>query len=149
MAKLSDVVNSLVSKGIHICYLEDLKAKIRWSHKVKALLLSQIPSITYRWITAPKDKSIQHADTAAVILFTSGSEGIPKGVVLSHTNLQANRYQVSSCIDFTMNDKIFNAMPVFHAFGLTIGMVLPILSGLKVFFYPLTTSLSYYPRIGL
>ena len=65
----------------------------------------------------------------AVILFTSGSEGVPKGVVLSHRNIQANRHQAFARIDFTAADIVFNAMPMFHAFGLTAGTMLPGLRG--------------------
>ena len=72
----------------------------------------------------------------AVILFTSGSEGTPKGVVLSHANIQANRFQISASIDFGRHDILFNALPIFHSFGLTGGMILPFLLGTRVFFYP-------------
>lgn len=70
------------------------------------------------------------------MLFTSGTEGAPKGVVLSHANLQANRYQVSSRIDFGPTDVVFNALPMFHSFGLTCGTLLPVLSGIRTFLYP-------------
>jgi acyl-[acyl-carrier-protein]-phospholipid O-acyltransferase/long-chain-fatty-acid--[acyl-carrier-protein] ligase len=70
------------------------------------------------------------------VLFTSGSEGTPKGVVLSHANLLANRYQISARVDFNPTDIVFNALPVFHSFGLTGGTLLPILSGVKTFLYP-------------
>jgi acyl-[acyl-carrier-protein]-phospholipid O-acyltransferase/long-chain-fatty-acid--[acyl-carrier-protein] ligase len=71
-----------------------------------------------------------------VVLFTSGSEGQPKGVVLSHENLEANRHQLSARIDFNPTDTVFNALPVFHSFGLTGGLLLPLLSGVRVFLYP-------------
>lgn len=70
------------------------------------------------------------------ILFTSGSEGVPKGVVLSHKNIQANRYQLASRVDFGPTDIVFNALPIFHSFGLTGGTLLPMLSGTRTFFYP-------------
>ena len=76
------------------------------------------------------------ADAPAVILFTSGSEGAPKGVVLSHRNIRANIAQVASVIDFNAADRVFNAMPMFHSFGLTGGTLLPLLSGVRTFFYP-------------
>jgi acyl-[acyl-carrier-protein]-phospholipid O-acyltransferase/long-chain-fatty-acid--[acyl-carrier-protein] ligase len=75
-------------------------------------------------------------DQAAVVLFTSGTEGAPKGVVLSHANIQANRFQVAARIDFGPTDIVFNALPLFHSFGLSTGTLLPILFGLKVFLYP-------------
>ena len=75
-------------------------------------------------------------DAPAVVLFTSGSEGAPKGVVLSHRNIVANIAQVAAVIDFNASDRVFNAMPMFHSFGLTGGTLLPLLSGVRTFFYP-------------
>lgn len=72
----------------------------------------------------------------AVILFTSGSEGEPKGVVLSHANLMANIVQLSSRVDFNRQDIVFNCLPMFHSFGLTGGTLLPVLSGVRTFLYP-------------
>ena len=72
----------------------------------------------------------------AAILFTSGSEGAPKGVVLSHRNILANIAQVAAVIDFTEADRCFNAMPMFHAFGLSAATLLPLLSGVRSFLYP-------------
>jgi acyl-[acyl-carrier-protein]-phospholipid O-acyltransferase / long-chain-fatty-acid--[acyl-carrier-protein] ligase len=71
-----------------------------------------------------------------VILFTSGSEGVPKGVVLSHRNLNANRLQAAARIDFSPQDKVFNTLPLFHAFGLLGGLLLPLMSGIRSFLYP-------------
>ncbi|TIU03281.1 MAG: hypothetical protein E5W39_14625, partial [Mesorhizobium sp.] len=70
------------------------------------------------------------------ILFTSGSEGTPKGVVLTHRNILANAAQAASRIDFHSGDKVFNVLPIFHSFGMTAGTVLPLISGVPVFFYP-------------
>jgi acyl-[acyl-carrier-protein]-phospholipid O-acyltransferase/long-chain-fatty-acid--[acyl-carrier-protein] ligase len=71
-----------------------------------------------------------------VILFTSGSEGTPKGVVLTHRNILSNAAQAAARIDFHSGDKVFNILPVFHSFGLTAGTVLPLISGVPVYFYP-------------
>ncbi len=76
------------------------------------------------------------ADRPAVVLFTSGSEGSPKGVVLSHRNILSNIAQVAAVVDFNSADRVFNAMPMFHSFGLTGGTLLPLLSGVRTFFYP-------------
>ena len=81
-------------------------------------------------------KNTQTPDDPAVVLFTSGSEGVPKGVVLSHKNIQSNRYQLASRVDFGPTDIVFNALPIFHSFGLTGGTLLPLLSGIRTFFYP-------------
>ena len=63
-------------------------------------------------------------------------KGCPKGVVLSHTNLQANRLQVSARVDLSEQDVVFNALPLFHSFGLSGAFLLPLLGGVKVFLYP-------------
>ena len=70
------------------------------------------------------------------ILFTSGSEGTPKGVVLSHRNILANAAQALARVDANANDKVFNVLPVFHSFGLTGGMMMPMLAGIPIFMYP-------------
>jgi acyl-[acyl-carrier-protein]-phospholipid O-acyltransferase / long-chain-fatty-acid--[acyl-carrier-protein] ligase len=78
----------------------------------------------------------RNPDDPAAILFTSGSEGVPKGVVLSHRNMLANAAQASARIDFGRTDKVFNVLPVFHSFGLTVGLILPLVSGVHLFLYP-------------
>ena len=72
----------------------------------------------------------------AVVLFTSGSEGTPKGVVLSHRNLLANAAQCLARVAATGEDKVFNVLPVFHSFGLTGGMVMPLVGGIPLYLYP-------------
>jgi acyl-[acyl-carrier-protein]-phospholipid O-acyltransferase/long-chain-fatty-acid--[acyl-carrier-protein] ligase len=70
-------------------------------------------------------------DDPAVILFTSGSEGTPKGVVLSHRNILANAAQALARVDANANDKVFNVLPVFHSFGLTGGLMMPLLAAFR------------------
>ncbi len=72
----------------------------------------------------------------AVILFTSGTEGEPKGVALSHANILANVAQVRAHIDLYAGDVLFNPLPVFHCFGLTVGTILPLIAGVKVVCHP-------------
>ena len=76
------------------------------------------------------------ADEPAAVLFTSGSEGKPKGVVLSHRNMLSNAAQARSMIDFGREDTVFNALPMFHALGLTIGTIVPLVFGVKGYLYP-------------
>ena len=87
------------------------------------------------------------AKKPAVILFTSGSEGMPKAVVLSHLNIQANCSQLASVVDFGPSDIMFNAMPIFHSFGLTGGTLLPLLFGVKAFFYPSPLHYRIIPKV--
>lgn len=134
-AKLTHLVSGLTKAGINVIYLEHCRADMGLYAKVKGSLYAQWPRLAYRFLNRAKPR-LRSPDTAAVILFTSSSEGSPKGVVLSHTNFQANRHQLSACIDFTANDKVFNALPLFHSFGLTSSTLLPLLSGVKVFLYP-------------
>ena len=87
------------------------------------------------------------ADKPAVVLFTSGSSGTPKGVVLSHRNLVAQYQQLAACVDLTSSDKFFSCLPVFHAFGLEGGIILPILNGTPTFMYPTPLHYGIIPEI--
>jgi acyl-[acyl-carrier-protein]-phospholipid O-acyltransferase/long-chain-fatty-acid--[acyl-carrier-protein] ligase len=128
--KLIPMAEELEKSGIKIIYLEDIAKKITLTDKLRGVCAALWPQAYYNHI---HDRT---PSNAAVVLFTSGSEGSPKGVVLSHLNIQSNRFQLSSRVDFGPSDKIFNALPVFHSFGLTAGTILPILSGIQTFFYP-------------
>lgn len=129
--KLTHLIEGLESAQIKVCYLEDLVQQISPLAKLMGMLASLAPQTYYRFMNKSRD-----SEATAVVLFTSGSEDVPKGVVLSHKNIQANRFQVSSRIDFGPADIVFNALPVFHSFGLTGGTLLPVLAGIRTFFYP-------------
>jgi len=129
-AELNDLVDAIRKAGISVIYLEDLRQYITPLMKAKAFLATIFPQTYYEIICTKRDD----LDTA-VILFTSGTEGKPKAVALSHRNFQANRCQLSSRIDFNPYDCAFNALPLFHSFGLT-GTLVMSLIGVKTFFYP-------------
>jgi len=129
-AKLTPVIETLQTAGVRIVYLEDLHAKIGMFDKLFGLAAKYVPFLVLALTNKAKP------DDAAVMLFTSGSEGTPKGVLLSHKNILANRYQLASRIDFGPQDVVFNCLPMFHAFGLTGGTLLPLLSGIRIFLYP-------------
>lgn len=121
--RLEKLIAALEEK-VTIIYLEDLRTTIGLFDRMRAALRFR------------KAVVARHAEDAAVILFTSGSEGAPKGVALSHRNLLSNAAQAAARIDFGRTDKVFNVLPVFHCFGLTIGFMLPLISGVPVYFYP-------------
>ncbi len=120
--RLDKLVEAL-SPTKRIVYLEDIRAGISAFDKIRGLL-------------GPKPAVARGADEPAVILFTSGSEGTPKGVVLSHRNILSNAAQALSRFGVNGEDKVFNVLPVFHSFGLTGGMILPLIAGVPVYMYP-------------
>jgi len=109
--------------AIEILFLEDVRAGISPVQKLAAALFSRTPT------DFPK------AEDSAVILFTSGSEGDPKAVELTHHNVLANIRQMVSVIDLMESDRFFNALPLFHSFGLNIGLLLPLVRSTFVFLY--------------
>ena len=127
--KLGDVITGLEAEGIGFIWLEDLGATISGGAKLRGLMASRFAGRMHRKLRiSPED--------AAVILFTSGSEGLPKGVVLTHRNLLSNCRQLAARIDFNSSDVVLNALPVFHSFGLTGGTLLPIFHGVRTLLYP-------------
>ncbi|AYJ87792.1 acyl-[ACP]--phospholipid O-acyltransferase [Sphingomonas paeninsulae] len=128
-AKLDDVVAGLIADGLRVLYLEDIGATIGIGAKLRALIVSRFAESNLR-------RQRIDPNAPAVILFTSGSEGLPKGVALSHRNLIANIQQLAARIDFNSSDTVLNALPVFHSFGLTGGTLLPVLNGIETLLYP-------------
>ncbi len=128
--KLEHVAAAL-EKNYKVIYLEDIRPTVTISDKICALVKAVFTKELLQKIIKQTDPN-----SPAVILFTSGSEGTPKGVALSHSNLLANINQSCAVLDLTPSDILFNAMPVFHSFGLTIGMLLPLMRGINVFLYP-------------
>lgn len=128
-AKLGDTVAALEADGIRVVLLEDIGATIGTGAKLWAAL-------TRRGLARRHRKLGISPDAPAVVLFTSGSEGTPKGVVLTHRNLLSNCAQLAARIDFNASDVVLNALPVFHSFGLTGGTLLPLLNGIRTVLYP-------------
>jgi acyl-[acyl-carrier-protein]-phospholipid O-acyltransferase/long-chain-fatty-acid--[acyl-carrier-protein] ligase len=131
-AKLEANVTTLESDGVALIYLEDLKPTFAW--KLRAAC------IQFRLTAAHGHHEAEWhergADPRCAIFFTSGSSGLPKAVVLSHRNLLGNVAQLRARIDFSHNDAVFNALPLFHAFGFCGGMLLPLLTGVRTVLYP-------------
>ncbi len=111
-----------------VVFVEDLKTCVRAGDKAWGLMRSFFPG-TYAAMAPGGEQA------TACILFTSGSEGQPKGVCLSHENLITNVHQALSRIDVSGEDHFFNALPLFHAFGLTVGTIIPVFLGSRAFFH--------------
>ncbi|HUQ94865.1 MAG TPA: bifunctional acyl-ACP--phospholipid O-acyltransferase/long-chain-fatty-acid--ACP ligase [Bryobacteraceae bacterium] len=124
--KLTDKIAQL--KNVRIVYLEDLRPQFSIADKLWLILWA---------LRFPRGFELAiNPDDPALVLFTSGSEGKPKGVVLSHDNILSNVDQIRAVIEFSNRDRFFVALPMFHSFGLTAGVILPMLTGVPIFLYP-------------
>ncbi len=123
-AGLGDFVERLQAEGIRPLWTEDLRAAVTPIDKLVALARARI---------TPGDLG---RDTEAVVLFTSGTEGAPKGVVLTHGNLLANVAQLQARAPIGPTDRAVSALPLFHSFGLTAGIVLTLATGIRTGLHP-------------
>jgi acyl-[acyl-carrier-protein]-phospholipid O-acyltransferase/long-chain-fatty-acid--[acyl-carrier-protein] ligase len=130
-ARLGDVVAALDS--LEVLYLEDLRGELTVADKLWLFAAGWWRHAPFGPLALPQDP--------AVVLFTSGSEGRPKGVAISHAALTANMAQMQAAIDFGPADKFLNALPMFHSFGLTACTLMPLLTGTRLFLY--TSPLHY------
>lgn len=135
-ADLGALIDSIRRAGARVVHIEDVRDAIRWTEKLHALLYWRKPLVSRR------------PDDPAVILFTSGSEGMPKGVVLSSANLVANAAQADCRIDFSCTDTLFNVLPLFHSFGLLGGGFLPLFYGVRLFLYPSPLHYKLIPSVA-
>lgn len=117
-----------LEEAAEFIYLEDVRESLGLMDKVAGGLGPMLPSLFHRGQSHKKP---------GVVLFTSGTEGEPKGVVLSHHNIMANVEQVRSHIGLSSEtDSVFNPLPTFHCFGLTVGAILPLVAGVRAIFHP-------------
>ena len=140
-AKLQKLVEAMIEAGIEIRYLESLKSQRSVGDAIRLLAGTWFPGLLWGLTRGArlKELGLPHQEAAhvpALILFTSGSSGTPKAVVLSHKNLLSNVRQLLSQIDLHRQDRVFNCLPMFHSFGLTGGTLTPLLGGVQVFMYP-------------
>lgn len=131
----------VLAEHVTLVYLEDLAASLSGIDKLKAFIEAKTADYWYK-------SHAYDADDAAVVLFTSGSEGAPKGVVLSHANIIANHQQIKARIDFNPTDVVLNFLPMFHSFGFTVGTLLPVLNGMTAFFYPSPLHFAIVPEMA-
>ncbi len=143
LAKLDPLIQEIESAGITVLYLENLKPTLKTSDKIMGILGGFNPSKMYRKTSG---QQVEPNDPA-VILFTSGSEGMPKAVFLTHKNILSNCYQVPCRVDVLPTDVMMNCLPMFHSFGLGGGTILPLLLGVKAVLYPTPLHYRIIPEI--
>lgn len=131
-AELSEELQGIKGEVNQVIFLEDLARRISIKDKLRGVWRLININRYYK----KNSPYVPPIDTPAAILFTSGSEGSPKGVVLSHRNIVSNIIQSMAVMDLNPNDKMFNALPMFHAFGFNLGTITPVLTGLPTFLYP-------------
>jgi acyl-[acyl-carrier-protein]-phospholipid O-acyltransferase/long-chain-fatty-acid--[acyl-carrier-protein] ligase len=120
-------LHPLQKAGVQLVFLEDVRARISKWDRLRGVLRARLTRALQRGSPNPED--------AALVLFTSGSESEPKGVELTHRNILANVRQMLAVVDLMETDRFFNALPLFHSFGLTVGLILPLMQGNFVFLY--------------
>ncbi len=139
--KLDDAL-AAIGQGRRVIYLEDVRDTVTSLDKARAAAESLFAgALAKRTGLTPDDEG--------VILFTSGSEGKPKAVVLSHANLLSNAAQVMQHAEgvLSRDDIFFNPLPVFHSFGLTAGLILPVIHGIRAFLYPSPLHYKQVPKL--
>ncbi|MEO5362967.1 MAG: AMP-binding protein [Magnetococcus sp. DMHC-8] len=142
-AGLTPLTNALQEAGQAVLFLEDVRAALRPWQLLAGWWRAWWPE---RGCQGRKT-GVQPGDPA-VILFTSGSEGVPKGVLLSHDNLVANGVQVRTRIDVHPDDLLLNVLPVFHAFGLTVGTLWPLWVGIRCHALPSPLDYHQIPEVA-
>ncbi len=127
LARLDRIAEALAGH-VQLVYLEEVRKHLKPLDKLTGLAVSWLPGLMRGRTPA--------AESPAALLFTSGSEGVPKGVSLSHANLLSNTAQIRAVVELLPSDRAVNPLPVFHSFGLTAGLLLPLLAGVPSCFYP-------------
>ena len=135
--QLQRLIDCAEKAGCEVIYLETFAKEIGFITKWKGLYKN--------FMRKPLQTD---CNGVAAVLFTSGSEGLPKAVLLSHRNLQANVLQIHLAVPFHARDVILSALPMFHSFGLTVGTILPFLYGVKTYFYPSPLHYRIIPEVA-
>lgn len=116
-------------------FVEDLIARPRFTEKITALVISWLfPARLLE--RALGQRTRPHLDDLATVIFSSGSTGDPKGVMLSHYNLASNIEQVAQVFPLNGSDRVLGVLPFFHSFGFTMTLWMPTARGVGVIYHP-------------
>ncbi|UPT78205.1 acyl-[ACP]--phospholipid O-acyltransferase [Sulfurovum sp. XGS-02] len=130
-AKGFDMTNVL--KNVEVIYLEEIKESMSRTKGLFTLMMVKALPASLLSMVCIKDS---HKDDTAAILFSSGSEGTPKGIELSHQNMMGNIKQTTTLLNPTDEDVMLGTLPIFHSFGLTVTTLLPLIEGIPVASHP-------------
>jgi acyl-[acyl-carrier-protein]-phospholipid O-acyltransferase/long-chain-fatty-acid--[acyl-carrier-protein] ligase len=124
-----------------LVFIEDIAAKPALWEKVVAFLMAKLaPSwLLEKWLfpdRKPQTGTAEPLDDVATVIFSSGSTGEPKGVMLSQFNLLANIEQCGEVISLDDSQRLLGILPFFHSFGFTVTLCLPVVLGAGVVYYP-------------
>ena len=120
-------------EDVELIYLEDLRQNISKAKSLSVFLSVKIlPSLLSKLIHLTKTKK----DDTVLILFSSGSEGTPKGIELSGDNILGNAQQIANIINVNDEDIILGSLPLFHAFGIVVTTYLPLIEGIRCVAHP-------------
>jgi len=136
IGKLEKLIEQL-SEHVEIVYLEDVREKLSIFDKLRALAGLKAPGLVAANVSP---------DAPGLVLFTSGTEGLPKGVVLAHSNVVANVTQIDTLVSLEPTDVVFNPLPIFHCYGLTAGTMFPLLTGAPVALHPSPLQVKAIPK---
>ncbi len=139
-ANLNELISDL-EYHVNVVYLEDFREQIGLMDKLTGVIKGHHPLKYYQ------QRGVPDSNSPAVILFTSGSEGVSKGVVLSHENILSNFAQIKVHVGFKPTDVVFTCLPLFHSFGLNAGFIMPLLGGSKVYLYPTPLHYRIIPQL--
>ncbi|MBF0620386.1 MAG: AMP-binding protein [Magnetococcales bacterium] len=129
ITQLTDNSHDFPNPPVEILYLEEMRKNVKPWWLIPSFINARFPALASRLCTA-------NAQQTAAILFTSGSEGAPKAVPLTHHNLLSNVAQNTAHVPFTPQDKLFNALPLFHCFGLTVNLLVPLFNAIPSYMHP-------------
>lgn len=135
-ASLESIVANF--QNLNIVYLEDLRAEFG--------MLDRAWLMGYALHYPRSAMETNNHDQHAVVLFTSGSEGKPKGVVHSHKSILANVAQIAAVLDFNPTDKMMMVLPLFHSFGFTASFI-ALLNGIKINVFPSPLQYKVIPEL--
>lgn len=125
-------LESLLNK-VKVVYLEDIRARMNKASLLLDLIYCRL--VPFRWLANSMIANVTHHEVA-VILFSSGSEGAPKGIELTHQNMVSNVLQAIQVIGIKQNDILLSVLPLFHAFGLTVNMLVPLFAAVPIICQP-------------